>query len=213
MTRPQHRIAFLLALAALGAAGMFLGPDGWLGMDIGPIGASVLYAAMWLIVIHLARHSDAVFPEDASFHERQAWVGLGFTLLIAMHFVNFLAAMIHMGDGAERLWNPASRAFSSNLGILIVGWIVASGILRAQLRDEVAMDERDLRVVHAAGRFANGLMLLQMILIVVALVAWQEESRAWMRPLLVANAFIALMIGHALAENVFAVWKYRRARV
>ena len=53
---------------------MFLGPDGWLGIDIGPVGAAVLYAALWLLVIHVSRHSEEAFPADAPLAER---VGLG----------------------------------------------------------------------------------------------------------------------------------------
>ena len=58
----HRRKWILLSLAALGAAGMFFGPDGWHGLDIGPIGAAVLYAAIWLFVIHLSMHSNEVFP-------------------------------------------------------------------------------------------------------------------------------------------------------
>ena len=37
MTAIQRRTCLLLALGALGAAGMFLGPDDWFGLDVGPV--------------------------------------------------------------------------------------------------------------------------------------------------------------------------------
>jgi len=46
MTALQRRSWLLLCVVASGAAGMFPGPDGWLGIDIGAVGAAVLYAAL-----------------------------------------------------------------------------------------------------------------------------------------------------------------------
>src|SRR5678815_5359459 len=78
MIRNQRRVQALLAMAALGAAGMFLGPDGWLGIDFGPVGAAVLYGAVWLFAIHLAKFAGEVFPEHWSPAEKQSWVALVF---------------------------------------------------------------------------------------------------------------------------------------
>ena len=65
MIRNQRRVQALLAVAALGAAGMFLGGKGWLGIDFGPVGAAVLYVALWAFVIYLAKYAGEGFPEDA----------------------------------------------------------------------------------------------------------------------------------------------------
>src|SRR5262245_12790400 len=116
MTSIQRRSWMLLSLAALGAAGMFLGPDGWLGIDIGPVGAAVLYAALWLFAIHLWRHADAAFPGDAPLAERQAWVAVAFVSLIAIHWLNFLLMLPDLGAVADQISNPASRRFAINVG-------------------------------------------------------------------------------------------------
>lgn len=79
MTTTQCRTGMLLALAALGATGMFLGPDGWFGIDIGPTGAALLYLVLVILLIHVARHGEAAFPESTSLAERQAWVS-GFAM-------------------------------------------------------------------------------------------------------------------------------------
>jgi len=76
-----RRTQVLLAVVALGAAGMFLGPDGWHGIDVGSAGSAVLYAALWLIVVHLAKFSGEVFPDQWSLAEKQAWVGIVFMAL------------------------------------------------------------------------------------------------------------------------------------
>ena len=110
MTALHRRKWWLLSLAALGAAGMFLWPDRWLGIDVGPVGSAVLYAALWLFMIHLSLHSDAVFPADAPLAERQAWVATGFVGLIALPL---------LGAEGEQISNSASRPFGINLGVRV----------------------------------------------------------------------------------------------
>lgn len=46
----------------------------------------------------------------------------------------------------------------------------------------------------------------------VVLLAWYPESRVFMRPLLVGNALIGLLIVRSLAEYGIAVTRYWRAR-
>jgi hypothetical protein len=212
MTTTQRRTAALFALAALGATGMFLGPDGWFGIDIGATGAALLYLAVVVFLAHLARHGEAAFPEDVSLAERQAWVSLVFVALIALHFVNYLTGLHHLGEMADRVSNPASRRFGISLGMLIFGWIAVAGVLRKQNREAVELDERDMRVHHAAARLASGLMAMMMIGLVVLIAWYPEQSRAWMRPVIVGSALIGLLIARSLAEYGITVVKYRLQR-
>ena len=212
MTRIQRRVQVLLALAALGVAGMFLGGEGWLGIDLGPVGASVLYAALWVFVIHLARYAGQVFPEAWSPAEKQAWVALVFVALVSFNMSNLLAALPGLGAAADELRNSATRPLWTNLGILMVGWIVVAGMLRKQDAGGVERDERDLRIAHKAARIADGVMTLFIICLVVVLIALPEQSRTWLRPLVAANVLIALLIARTLVENVYTALRYRRER-
>jgi len=210
MTSLQRRSWLLLCLAALGAAGMFLGPDGWLGLDIGPVGAAVLYAALWLLVIHVSRHSEEAFPADAPLAERVAWVAVVFVTLIALNWMNFISSLRNLGDGADQIWNSASRPFSWNLAMLLIGWIVVASVVRARNRESVGLDERDLRIRHAADRAGSGLMALLIVALISALATQPELLAPWLRPLIVANALIGLLMAKTLTENVYAVVRYRR---
>jgi hypothetical protein len=212
MTSIQRRIGLLAVMGAVGAAGMFLGPDGWFGIDLGPVGATVLYAALWLLLILLARHSEAAFPEDSSLAERQGWVNLVFVTLIFLHYLNFLLALPGLGAAADQISNPASRKFGINLGMVMVLWIAVAGVVRSKNRDAVELDERDMRIQHAAGRFASGLMASLMIGLVVMLATMPEHARGWMRPLIVGNALIGLLIARQLAESIYTVLRFRRER-
>jgi hypothetical protein len=170
MTSIQHRTLLLLAVAALGAAGMLLGPDGWYGIDVGPIGSAVLYAAAWILVVHFAPNTEGVFAESSPLAERQVWIALAFVAPIALHFVSYEANTIS---------NSASRPFAIKFGMLIFGWIVVAGVVRARNAEAVEFDERDLRIHHAADRLANGV-----------------------------TAMLGLLIAKTLTENLYVVARY-----
>lgn len=212
MTRIQRRVQVLLAIAALGAAGMFLGGEGGLGVDLGPIGATLLYAALWVFVVHLGRYASQVFPEGWSLAEKRAWVALVFVTLISFHVVNLLVVLPDLGAEADQLRNSATRPLWINVGMLIFGWIVVSSMVRKQEGGDVELDERDLRIAHAGTRFADGITTLLILWLIVALVTLPDYSRTWLRPLIAANVLIALLIARALVENAYTVLQYRRDR-
>jgi Predicted membrane protein (DUF2178) len=212
MTITPRGMRALLSLAALAAAGMFLGPDGWLGIDLGTVGSAVLYAALWVLVIFLARNPEAVFPEDASLAERQAWLSVVFVTLIALHFGNLLLALPALGAAADSISNPVSRPFGGNLGTIVVVWIVVASVMRSRSDEAVELDERDLRIQHSASRVANAVMTTLIVALIVLLIALPEQSRTWLRPMMAANALLALLIARDLAQNIQAVVRYRFAR-
>src|SRR5690349_17594435 len=208
----QRRTQILLSLAALGAAGMGFGPDGWFGIDIGSVGAAAFHAAIRLCGSTLSRSSAGIFPDDAPPAERQAWVALAFVLLISIHFVSFLAALLTLGSESDQLSNPASRRFGINLGMLVFAWIVVGGIVRARNTERIESDERDLRIQHSAQRAAGGAMSVIIIGLVALLATFPGHAQAWMRPLIVGNLLLGLLIARALTENVYLVARYSRER-
>src|SRR4029079_14204692 len=137
--------------------------DSWLGIDFGPIGATLLYAALWGFVIYLAKYAGELFPEEWAPAERRAWVSLVFVALISLHMLNLLAALPELGIDADQMRNSATRPMMVNLGLLGVGWIVVSSALRRQDAGDVRLDERDLRIAHSAARFAEGALVLLIV--------------------------------------------------
>ena len=190
---------------------MFLAPDLWLGVDIGHVGSAVLYAALLLFAIHLSKHSDAVFQADAPLAERQAWVSVAFITLIACLWVNFIVDLPELGAYADLISNSASRAFSVHFGMLIAGWAIVTGMVRSANGEEVELDERDLRIRHAANRAGSGLAAMLIIGLIGLLAIPPELLAPWLRPMIVANALIGLLIAHTLTQNVFIVMRYRRS--
>ena len=80
---------------------MFLGGEGWLGIDFGRVGATVLYAALWVFVVTWRRYAGQVFPEEWSPAEEQAWVALVFVALVSFNMINLLAALPGLGAAAD----------------------------------------------------------------------------------------------------------------
>lgn len=191
---------------------MFLGPDGWFGIDIGPVGSAILYGALVLFVIHLSKHADEAFPADASLAERQAWVATAFVTLIYIRWLNFMTVLPDLGAAADEISNPASRRFAIHLGMLIFAWIIVARVVRSGNREAVELDERDLRVQNDASRAGSALLAVMIIGLISALATQPDWMSPWLRPLIVANALVGLLIGKTLTENVYAVLRYRRGR-
>lgn len=212
MTILQRRSGLLLCLAASGAIGMFLGPDGWLSIDTGPVGAVVLYAALLLLAVHLAKNPEDAFPSDAPPAERQAWVAIVFLLLVAIHWMVFVVGMPTLGAAADEISNPASRRFATKVVLLLIGWAVVAAVLRRRNVDGVELDERDLRIQCSASRTGSGLTALLIVLSIVALATQPDRLAPWLRPLIVANALLGLLVLGTLAENVSVILRYRLAK-
>jgi hypothetical protein len=156
MNPSLRRIQALLGLAALGVAGMLLGPDIGHRIDIGAIGGALLYGALWLFVVHLAKFAAEVFPDPWSLAEKQAAVGIAFMVLISFHVANLLFALPDLGVEADRLRNSATRPLWINLGMLFFAWTLIASTIRRQESGAVQRDERDLRIAHGAAHHRVG---------------------------------------------------------
>ena len=67
---------------------MFLGPDGWPGIDVGATGSAVLYAALWLFLIETLGSADQI----SSSASRSFAINLGSSLM-AMLMIGVNAAL------------------------------------------------------------------------------------------------------------------------
>jgi hypothetical protein len=74
----------------------------------------------------------------------------------------------------------------------------------------VELDERDLRIQRAASRAGSGIMSVAIIGLISALAIQPELLSPWLRPLIVANVLVGLLIANTLTENVYTVIRYRR---
>jgi hypothetical protein len=132
-SKPYRRAQAVLAIAALGAAGMFLGGEGWLGINLGSVGAAVLYAALWLMPIFgwmvmgsILRKQDSggvqFDQRDLRIAHRASRVADGALALLVVWLVVALMAL----PDQSRTWLRPLIAANVLVGVLVVRALVES---------------------------------------------------------------------------------------
>ena len=209
------RLASLVLVLALAAAGASLfGPhERWWGMDIGATGAAVFALTLGTGAWLFARHPDEIFPPEWSIAERRAWAGLVFLALVFINFVRFMATNSHLESPPASIGEIPSTHFMWNLFVLLIAWAVVAKTTRGPEKDQVELDERDLRMHHAADR-AGDWAFMAVIIAIVLLLALTPAVRLswWLSPLIAANALVGLLIGRSLVEHASLVACYAIAR-
>lgn len=205
-----QRLARVLLVMGLLAAGFALfGPsERWGGVDLGATGAVLfmfsLAAAIWLC----ATRSEEIFPESMSIAERRAWVGLVFIVVILATFAREL--LVLSGDAVipERIHDLFAHGFMQRYLVLVLAWAVVSHLVG---RDGgVAVDERDMRMQHRAGRAADWALTLIVVVAIVVLVSVPRASMSWwLAPVVLANVLLGLLMVKSLVEHVVLAIAYR----
>jgi hypothetical protein len=112
---------------------------------------------------------------------------------------------------------PAERqSWVSLVFVVLIAMSFASFVFALPARgapgDAVELDERDLRIRHAAQRLASHIVACILIAAIVLLVMRGAEMQPWLLPLVVANLLLGLLIVSQLVENLYGVLRYRQAR-
>jgi len=191
------------------------GAGGWLlfghartwGIDHGLPGVLLLVVASWA-----ALWVGASRQQRAS-GEWTAWVGLCLTLLGLAYFGWHWWGLMGTGSGADAHWMLA------NLMLLLLGWTVLLQLWAGHWRARTQADPAILpwiahehpygaqieRQAAESGRMAltSGLICLALLL------GFLPEARLdWMRPLLLANLLLFVLMWGWLVEYVSTVWLY-----
>lgn len=204
----------LVVVAPLALLVALFAPDAatW-GVDFGPAAVVVYSTCIWLLVWQVGWHPERVFPADWSIAERRGWAAVFFGSLILMSFVHFLVHVSHGDVVPNAPWKMMSRQFFWNLGLLLVAWAVVQRSLGARNSGAVELDERDLRIRHAAVRFGDTLLCVTVVVCVVLLASVPGERLSWwLAPLITAHLLIGVLIFKSLAENLWLVVSYARER-
>lgn len=211
-SRLDLSIVVLTILALLTA---LLAPGGrWPGgMDLGAIGASTYAFCVALLVIRVTLYQDRIFPAEWSIAERRGWSALFFGALILFSFAQFLWSEARSSMPPMTLHEFMFRHFGWNLGVLGFSALVVHRTLGARGSEMLELDERDLRIRHAADRAGNGLLTGTLLACVALLVALPYDTLAWwLAPLIAAHVLIGVLICKSIAENAWIVAAYARER-
>jgi hypothetical protein len=164
-------------------------------------------------VWQVGSNPDSLFPGEWSIAERRGWASVFFGSMIAVWFVHFLWHASHYDAVPTRPHEFEFRHLGWSLAVLLIAWHLVHRLVGARGAGAVELDERDLRIRHAAVRFGDTLLSLCIVTSVLLLAFMPAERLAgWLAPLIAAHLLIGLLICKSLAENLWLVLSYARER-
>jgi hypothetical protein len=214
ITLKSRFIGLLLALTVLALLGALFAPDGrWLGVDVGATSHSLYVFALAGLVWQVSADPEALFPAEWSIAERRGWVSVFFGAMIVVWFAHFMWHASHYDPVPTKPYEFEFRHLGFSLIVLLIAWTVTHIQVGARQGGAVELDERDLRIRHAAVRFGDTLLCVTVVACVVLLATLPGEWLTWwLAPLITAHLLIGLLICKSLAENLWLVLSYARER-
>lgn len=208
MRWPKWGLAGLVALAGVSFWILLAGPEEILGLDLGKFSIGVSALVAWAAVHGITVAPRGELDEVVSPGEWRAWVGLGFTSLVAGYLIAKSGVIAGAGDLRDL------GKVGGNVVLLLIAWAVVGQALRWRWKGRVLEDERDREIeVLAVGRARNVLLTL-VIMLALKLAFTPAAELAWATPLALAHLLVFGVVVHTLAEyaaTVHAYWRDRRA--
>lgn len=206
MRWPKWGLAGLVALAGVAFWLLLAGPKQVLGIDPGGFGFGLLVLVAWGAVHGISAAPGGELDDAVSPGEWRAWVGLGFTLVVAAYLL--LKADVIAGATDARDLGRIGR----NIVLLLVTWAVISQVLRWRWKGKVLEDERDRDIeVRAAGWGRCAL-----VFVVIGLAAMfglsPVERLAWATPIVIAHLLVFALVWGSLVEYAVTAISYWRDR-
>jgi uncharacterized membrane-anchored protein len=213
MWSARRQAAVILAVGAVtGLAALFGPAERWGGVDLGATGAALFTLTLLTAIVLFARRAEQIFPDDSSVAERRAWIGTLFIVLVLLSFLRFMWALSHEPDPPQILDYLFAKHFLQHLFSLIVAWKVLSHLI-GRHAGAVQLDERDLRLEHAAVRVGDVALIAIIIACVCALAFVPAPLLAWwLAPIVLANLLLGLLIARGLVEHLVLTFAYIAAR-
>lgn len=208
MRWPKWGLAGLVALAGLSFWILLAGPEEILGLDLGKFSIGVSALVAWAAVHGVTAAPRGELDEVVSPGEWRAWVGLGFTAMVA----GYLLAKAGVIAGADDV--RALGKVGGNIVLLLIAWAVVGQALRWRWKGQVLEDERDREIEGMAAGWARGALVVAVVGCAVLLGFTPDERLAWATPIATAHLLVFALVWHTLVEyaaTVIAYWRDRRA--
>lgn len=213
MPLARRHALILLSIGSLSALAALAAPGGrWFGLDPGTIGAVLFMFCAGAAVVLFATRGEGIFPEDMSMTERRAWLGLFFLVVILTGLAKQLWVLWQVPLSPHRLDHFFPNRFVHQWLVLTIFWAVLSHLI-GKAAGGVEVDERDLRFRHRADRAGHTTLMLIVIIGVCLLAALPEVWLDWwLRPIVLANLLLGLLMAKVLVENLVLTYAYRAGR-
>lgn len=208
MRWPKWGLAGLVALAGLSFWLLLAGPEEILGLDLGKFSIGVSALVAWAALHGVTAAPRSELDDDVSPGEWRAWVGLGFTAMVAAYLL--VKADVIAGAGDLRDLGKVG----GNIVLLLIAWAVVAQALSWRWKGQVLEDERDREIEGTAAGWARGALVAVVIGFAVLFGFTPVDRLAWATPIVIAHLLIFALVWHTLVEysvTVIAYWRDRRA--
>ena len=208
MRWPKWGLAVLVAMAGLSFWLLLAGPEEILGLDLGKFSIGVTALVAWATLHGVTAAPRGALDDAVSPGEWRAWVGLGFTAMVAA----YLLAKSDVIAGADDLRDLGK--VGGNIVLLLVAWAVVAQALRWRWKGGVQVDERDREIEGLAAGWARGALVVVMVGYAVLFGFTPADRLDWATPVVIAHLLIFGLVWHTLVEyaaTVAAYWRDRRA--
>jgi hypothetical protein len=208
MRWPRWGLAALVGLALVAFWLLLAGPDEMLGIDLGGFGIGLASLVAWAALHGISVAPRGEMDEAASPGEWRAWIGAGFTLMVA----GYLLAKGDLIVGADDVREVAR--IGRNIGLLAVSWAVVSQVMQWRWKGRVLADERDREIEARAAGWGRRSLVFGVIGVAVTLGLSPAARLDWATPIAIAHLLIFLLVASGLIEyavTALSYWRDRRA--
>lgn len=207
MRWPKWGLAGLVAVAGVAFWLLLAGPREVLGFDPGHVGFALMVAVAWTAMYGVSAAPVGDADDAVSPGEWRAWIGLGFTALVA----GYLLAKADLIAGATDL-RDLGRV-GRNVVLLLIAWAILSAQLQRRWKGRVLEDERDREIAVLAAGWGRGATVAAVIGVVVLLAFTPAPRLAWATPIAIAHLLVfallwGCLVGYAAAGLTY--WRDRR---
>lgn len=206
MAWPKWGLAGLVAVAGVAFWLLLASPQQVLGIDPGGFGFGLLVLVAWCAVHGISVAPRGELDEAVSPGEWRAWVGLGYTLVVA----GYLLAKADVIVAATDL-RDLGRV-GRNIVLLLVSWAVIAQALQWRWKGKVLEDERDRDIEVRAAGWARGALVFSLFGVAVMYGLSPPERLAWATPIATAHLLVFVLVWHCLVEYFVTALSYWRDR-
>jgi hypothetical protein len=207
MRWPKWGLAGLVALAGVAFWLLLAGPDQLLGLDSGNVGVALAAAVAWSAMYGVSVAPRGELDESVSPGEWKAWIGLGFTLLVAIYLLAKADVIAAATDRRDL------GAVGRSIVMLLIAWGILSWTLASRWKHQVIEDERDREIAARGAGWARGALVFSVIGLVAIFGFSPVERLAWATPLVIAHLLIFALVWSCIAEyavTALSYWHDRR---
>jgi hypothetical protein len=198
----------LVVLAGVALWLLVAGPGQVMGRDPGPVGMALLVLSAWGLIDAIGRLPRETLLASASPAEWYARIGLGFNLIAMLYL---FAKSSALGD-APLQEDPHAAAIGRNLVMLLIAWLVITGVLASRWKGIPELDERDREIAAKASEWGRGALIFCIIGIAITLGFSPVNRLAWVSQPMIAYLLVFGLLWGWLCEYAAMLLLYRSDR-